>query len=181
MIRRRGSPLSPAAALAVTGLFIGAAAFAWTLSRLPGQLHRIEGRLENERTLARLAEREQAIESDLDVMRARKGQRDPAPDERLRAMSPESAGESGAPLEPIRFRDWTLRRMPINIPAIEPALLGRWIAACERAPSAWRLGSLKIVAMDPQGRTIRVETIWEYAEETAPAKNPGPEAGHSPG
>ncbi len=165
MMRPRGSPLTPAAALAATSLFIGAAAFAWMLSRLPGQLHRIEGRLENERTLARLAERERAIESDLDVLRARVGKQEPAPEEQLRTMSPELAVEAGAPIEPLRYRNWTLLRRPVHVPAIEPALLGRWIAACERAPTAWRLGSLKIVAIDPQGRAVRVETVWECAEE----------------
>lgn len=166
MITRKGSSLPPSATVAVVSLFIAMVSFAWMLTRLPGQLHRIEGRLENERALARLAERERAIESELDVLRAQKGQKDPGPFERLREMTAEPMGEIGASLEPLAYRSWKLHRVPVNIPAIEPALLARWLAACEKAPSAWRLGSLKIVALDPQGRTVRVETVWECAEES---------------
>ncbi|MBP7275881.1 MAG: hypothetical protein KBA51_06740 [Kiritimatiellae bacterium] len=178
MSRRASTAPSTAGTVAMLLWLAGIVAMGVALIRLPRQRADIARDLKIEADLMRLGERVRAVDRDFDVLRAQGTQMHPTPEEVLRQKRADDGRERIEVLEPIVYRDhWKLHRVSIEISAVPPAALGAWIEDCARAPSAWRLASLRITAQDPQALNVRAETIWECAEELEmgePGEEPGP-------
>lgn len=179
MSRRSSIARPPAGAAALLLLLAGIAGAAVALVRLPRQRADMARDLKMEAELRGLRERIRAIDHDFETLRARGDRIHPTPEECLRQVRAEDGRERIEVREPVVYLDqWKLHRVSIDLSGIPPAALGRWMEACAAPPSAWRLASLKITALDPQALLIRAETVWECAEKLYPGE-PGEDAGAS--